>query len=511
MLLLVACSAPKETEMFPLAAECVECHDDISIDGDTQYSFVADWLNSTHALSATDPFFMAISRSETQELPAASEIVQETCAGCHLPMADLQAQATGTSRAFLDYAATPSHELHAVYADGISCMLCHQLADNPTADSTMFLNSGLHIDFTEGTPRNIYGFYTLDAANQQPMEESIGYYSRQSNAERRLPMCDVCHTLYTPSFDVEGNATGSYLPEQMTTREWLNSTLVNQSCQSCHMPLLADAGPLSNMELESAIEGRIAAHNFVGANAYLLRLSDNGEGTLDDGATAITDFLQNETAELAVNAGREGESLSLDVNISSITGHKFPTGFPARRAWLYVTVRDSAGTLLYESGGYNAEGMILDDDGDLVAGTFEPHYQVIDEPGQVQIYESVMLNSEGKVTTNLLQGVLYGKDNRLLPPGFDKTAVVPDIAVVGEAFEDEDFTGGSDDVRYLITLPSGTTGQVTVEVQLLYQAMGYRYAQNLREHPSEEQELLFDLMAQVPNEPVLVTGKQVVL
>ena len=56
----------------------------------------------------------------------------------------------------------------------------------------------------------------------------------------------------------------------------------------------------------------------------------------------------------------------------------------------------------------------------LDATRFEPHYTEITRPGQVEIYEAILADREGKVTTGLLTGVRFIKDNRLLPHGFDK-------------------------------------------------------------------------------------------
>ena len=59
----------------------------------------------------------------------------------------------------------------------------------------------------------------------------------------------------------------------------------------------------------------------------------------------------------------------------------------------------------------------------------EPHYLEIRRPDEVQIYESMMIDAQGAVTTGLLKGVRFVKDNRLLPRGFDKAAAPADIAV----------------------------------------------------------------------------------
>ena len=538
-------SAASAAELFPLATECTECHDSIIDTDGSSYSFVEDWRNSTHAQSALDPYFMAVVRSEATILPEASDQIQETCAGCHLPMADLSAQAAGSSRSFLDNAAKPGHQLHGLYAEGTSCMLCHQLNEVQTEGSLAFLDSKLFIDFSlpaaggagsasgaggAGSARKLYGYHQIDSAGQQPMLEAFGYRSVQSDAERKSAICKVCHTLYTDSFTVDGIATGTKLPEQVPALEWLHSSLADQSCQSCHMPVISAAGPLSNSEVSGEVQGRIAAHSFVGANSYLMELNHDAFGPFDSGVHGINDFLQTKTATLSVSGTRglvtvnspalsdpapakaapDANELLLDVRIDSLTGHKFPTGFPSRRAWLHVVVLDQAGAVVFESGAWDEAGMILDNDADLTPGSFEPHYQVIDAPGQVQIYESVMMDSRGMATTNLLQGLRFGKDNRLLPPGFDKQVVAADIAVVGEALDDRDFIGGSDSLQYRIAVPVGS-GKLTVEVELVYQAIGYRFLKNLEEHPSAEQGILSERVRQRPNIPVVVVGQKLLI
>ena len=65
------------------------------------------------------------------------------------------------------------------------------------------------------------------------------------------------------------------------------------------------------------------------------------------------------------------------------------------------------------------DGSISGNDNDADRSRFEPHYTEISEPGQVQIYEPIMADSQGKVTTGLLSAVRYVKDNRILPNGFD--------------------------------------------------------------------------------------------
>ena len=511
-----AVTTAANVELFPLASKCRSCHNDIKADDGTQYSFVMEWMNSTHSQSSTDPLFQAVVRQEMMMLPEASDLIQGVCASCHLPMANFTAIAEDSSQSFFDNARNPESELHDLYLDGISCMFCHQLTTIPTEGNTAFHDSELTIDLNlpaAGKTRNLYGYYPISEAAQQPMVDNIGYFTVSDPTARSAAMCATCHTLYTDAFTVEGEPTGTQLPEQVVALEWAEwSESGSKSCQSCHMPVV-QTGPLSNMQLEDAARGEISTHSFVGPNSFLKQLNNSSNNSLERGIETSTEFLQNETATLtlassfAVAPGADS-ALLLDVTINSMVGHKFPTGFPSRRAWLHVQVIDASGNLLYESGGYNEQGMILDNNADQVAGTFEPHYSLIDQPGQVQIYESIMLNSNSEATSVLLQGVAFAKDNRILPEGFDKTKVPVDIAVIGDALIDDNFTGGSDTTTYLISLPPGT-GELTIQVELLYQSVSYRFLDDLMSYPSPESKTLAELIQQNPNLPVLVTKQEI--
>src|SRR6185503_19289886 len=179
---------------------------------------------------------------------------------------------------------------------------------------------------------------------------------------------------------------------------------------------------------------------------------------LEATARATIRQLETETATATIErAVVEGGVLTADVLVTNLTGHKFPTGYPSRRAWLHLTVRGSDGRPLFESGRVADTGSIEGNDADADAAAFEPHYTEITQPNQVQIYESIMGTPAGLPTTGLLQATRYLKDNRLLPRGFDKRTAEPDIAVIGEAGADTDFAGGSDRVRYRVAVAGATS------------------------------------------------------
>ena len=154
-------------------------------------------------------------------------------------------------------------------------------------------------------------------------------------------------------------------------------------------------------------------------------------------------------------------------------------------AWLNLQVLDADGRIVFESGKLNPDGSIVGNDNDADPSKFEPYYSAITQMGQVAIFEPILKDSTGKVTTGLLSAVGYLKDSRILPAGFNKDAVDSDIAVFGEAAADPDFKGGTAVVRYRID-PRDSKGPLRVQVKLWYQPIGFRWAHNLAGYKAME-------------------------
>ena len=103
----------------------------------------------------------------------------------------------------------------------------------------------------------------------------------------------------------------------------------------------------------------------------------------------------------------------------------------------------------------------------------------------MQIYEAILADVKGNVTTGLLSALTYAKDNRLLPRGFEKGAVPEEIAVHGDAAADPRFSGQGHTLRYSMDV-GGSRGPYDVSVELWYQPIGYRWARNLGPFESTE-------------------------
>jgi hypothetical protein len=189
--------------------------------------------------------------------------------------------------------------------------------------------------------------------------------------------------------------------------------------------------------------------------------------------------LSSRTSQISVvSSDITNGKLNVTLSVTDLTGHKFPTGFPSRRAWIEFTVTDSTGKVVFQSGKPNADGSISGNSADSNSKSYEPNYDVITSSDQVEIYEAIMHDSSGNVTYNLLNAAGYIKDNRLLPSGFDKTTASADTAVVGSALTDSNFKGGSDQVTYQVSI--GGKGPYTITANLLYQSVSYQFSKSFQ-------------------------------
>jgi hypothetical protein len=326
------------------------------------------------------------------------------------------------------------------------------------------------------------------------MQSATGFVPGEAPHVRSSELCASCHTLYTHALDEEGNVVGE-LPEQVPYLEWRESLYgrSGRSCQSCHMPVIDEPVPVTGVLGQP--RDSVNRHVFRGGNFFVLGMLNRYRGELgvkalpqelDAAVRHTVEHLQSQAASVTVeNASLDAEALEVDVVVENRTGHKLPTAYPSRRAWIHLVVRDAEGEPVFESGAMEPTGAVDGNANDEDAARFEPHHRFIDAPDQVQVYEAVMVDHRGDVTTGLSWGVRYAKDNRLLPRGFDKDAVPEDVAVHGGARTDGDFVGGSDRIRYRVPV-AGRVGPFQVEAELRYQPVGYRWAHNLADYATFE-------------------------
>jgi hypothetical protein len=247
----------------------------------------------------------------------------------------------------------------------------------------------------------------------------------------------------------------------------------------------SDGVIMSNRPMSlSTLRDNFAEHDFIGGNLLMLDILANNRIQLGVLATSFSDTQAKTEAMLASAASIEqvqssisNGQLDFTLRVNSNTGHKLPSSYPSRRVIVHVSVTDSTGNIVFESGHVNSDGSVLGVDSDNDELSYETHHDVISNEQQVQVYEAIMGDNNGAVNYTLLRGRSYLKDNRILPSGFDKQTASQDIKVIGAALSDDNFTAGSDDLRYQI---SGLgSGPYTVSAELVYQVIAYPFAQDL--------------------------------
>lgn len=483
------------TPQFLASDRCTACHNKLTTRSGEDFSHAPTWRPTMMANAARDPYWHASVRREVLEHPEAQAAIENECSICHMPMMYFESKRAGrSSTVFSHLGFAADNREDALAADGVSCLLCHQIDKEKLGARESF---GGHLTISEPNAqgeRPAYGPYAPDAGQSKVMQVSTGGFLPVESAHLgESEACAGCHTLITKSLGADGKEIGE-LPEQVPYLEWLQSGYRGkQSCQSCHMPKISEETAISSI-LGRPRSGA-SRHSFPGGNFFMTDIFNRNRDELKVQSSPeelageilkIKSYLKSQAAKISLGTVEvKGGRLEAEVVLSNLGGHKLPTAYPSRRVWLHVTVKDGKNQTVFESGAMNAAGAIAGNDNDADAARFEPHYTEIRNPDQVQIYESIMADSSGAVTTGLLKAIRYIKDNRLLPQGFDKKTADKYIAVAGNALEDDDFIGGSEHVRYFIDLGKAQ-GPFHIDAELCFQPIGYRWAINLKAYKEKE-------------------------
>ena len=501
---------------FQTSDRCLACHNGLTTPSGKDVSIGFDWRSSIMANASRDPYWQASVRREDIEHPESSAKLEDGCADCHMPIARYEAKLQGRlGEVFAHLPFDSDPKKNAAAEDGISCSVCHQIGKEKLGTRESF-NGGFIVDAPRSKDDHPeYGPFVIDNGRAHIMQTSTGGF-RPTEADHihDSALCATCHTLYTTSLSSGGKEIGTF-PEQMPYLEWLHSDYPRKfSCQGCHMPEVQGDAPIT--AVLGVLRQGVRQHTFVGANFFVLKVLNRYRADLSVTAmplelTAEADrtieFLQSQAARVTIRkVDVVSSQLSVDVFVENLTGHKLPTAFPSRRAWLHLLVRDVNGRTVFESGALNSDGSIQGNDNDADPSRFEPHYREIKSGDEVQIYEPILKDEAGKVTTGLALGVGYLKDNRLLPAGFQKQTADKDIAVVGDAADDPNFTDAGDLVRYSVTL-GDAQGPFHVDAELWYQPIGFRWAHNLIPYQAAETSRLIGYYEAMSSETAIVLAR----
>lgn len=472
------------------------------------------WRTSIKAVAARDPYWLAVVAEELEATPPARAAIENACTICHAPAGNVGSTDAMSALHYDDITRGTTANAN-LARDGVTCTACHQTTAERLGTPQSFTGG-----FVIGTDRRTYGPH----ANPVTMAEmnAVNYTPTQGAHMTRSSFCATCHTVITRPLNAAGEVVGPEFPEQTCYLEWRNSAFRAEApaaesateCQGCHMPTRDAEGNAISAVLSTrppmnlSPRTPIGRHVFQGANGYLLSVlaAENewlgGTPTRAEltAAADIADAMLRRGATLTVEtARRAGDALTFNVRVTNTAGHRFPTGYPSRRAWLHIRVIDDAGVVRFESGRTDANGRLVDGAGNPLEPTrdiLRPHLNDVTNDTQVQVYETVLGDVNGNVTHLPLRAARFLKDNRILPRGWSAThadaALTSPTGVTG----DTDFRGGEDVTHFSLN----TAGWVParVEAELLFQSIspdaalaagvrsnpaGARFRQMVTDHP----------------------------
>ena len=502
-----------ENTLFYGAGACEMCHGegvlgpnpDANTDPDgNDISPVTTWQSTMMANSSKDPFWQAKVSHEKLENPAIAEDIEATCLKCHAPLGTFNAMHHGVPYS-LD-----SMQTDPLGLDGVSCLACHAMAPEG-------LGSVFSANMTYDTNQTVYGQY-LDPLTM-PMEMSLGLTPTFGAHVSESEACGACHTLITHPVNETGASLDTFYVEQAIYHEWLNSDFAEsgESCQDCHLPKMPFDVTISNRPPWLDSRGDYARHDMIGGNALMLRIfAENGD-TL--GLTASTTDFENtldKTLQLLENNSLSSsleivstteDSVTYGFSLENLAGHKLPGGYPSRRLVVEWLVQTPEGDTLFHSGNFNEMYGI-----DAENEPFEPHYDLIRQEDEVQIYEVVMADYNGNETTVLKYAHHNLKDNRLVPKGFSTGHAAYDtVRIVGDAVDDANFNleeSGTDKVHLRLPLAEGWE-QWVVTGRVFYQTVSPNWLEEMFSFSSDEIDLFRYLYENADLRPVLLTESRI--
>lgn len=469
-----------------------------------------DWQATMMALSAKDPLWRAKVSHEVYTNPAHGAALENKCTSCHAPMGHYTAFFQGNAPYSMAQLQNDT-----VGLDGVSCVSCHIQGSNAGSQFSGIIQYD--------TTRHMYGPFTEPMIG--PMQLYTGFTPAYGAHMSTSNACASCHTLITDVTDLNGNYTGEKFIEQATFHEWKNSVFsaTGKNCQSCHMPAIRGPVIIANDILNLPGRTPFNLHKFLGGNLFMLQLMKNNKAALgitasdvnfDSTIAGTLQMLQQSTLDL--NLGFEGwlsdTVASFSLKLSNKAGHKFPSGYPSRRAFVQFVATTQEGDTIFKSGMLDPQYELIGHD-----AITEPHYQVISEDHQVQIYEMVMNDVAGNRTTMLERAHTKVKDNRLLPSGFLASSPVYDTVSVQGVSGDSDFNNeggmegsGTDRVNYRIRVPGGNklTGSIHVYARVYFQAVPPRWVSEMFAVSTPEIDLFKQMFQAADQAPVLIASAQ---
>ena len=395
-----------------------------------------EWHGSAHRQAGADPVYRRVLGEYRAQAGTKAAL---WCAGCHEPLRVVQSG--GLSLTAASGAAHSANE-------GVDCVTCHAMTDVSarTGNGRFTLSLPQNYPFAErqkGWQRRLHDFLL----HVRPTPHQTAYLKPEIHAGSEF--CGTCHR---QSFNVPQNGYqfvhgsdewGTWQSGPFSGRSARTAGLRTEtprSCQDCHSPHRAD-GSFSHASAAGLRWSAVPARE---------RLLTSPEPDVHPRGLSVDVFALRRLTKLgqqeewiapldtprAVTALRAGETCLLDIVVSNRdTGHEFPAGYmDIEEAWLEVTLRDSRGRVLAESGQTRPNGAAL--------------------PADTHAYRSIPLDRAGNALNHHeLWKQVTTATRRSIP------------------------SGGSDIARYRMTLPHVFTPPLTIQARLRYRALRPDFAQ----------------------------------
>ena len=426
---------------------CKECHPEVH-DG---------WMSSAHRFSSFNNPAYLVSVRETRNFSMQREgSVRRArwCAGCHDPVPFFSGRFDDPE--YDDVADMTAHA-------GITCTVCHSITNvNSTRGNA---------DYTIDAPAHYPFAFSVNKAlqwiNRQMIQAKPSFHKQTflKPFHKSADFCSTCHKVHLPKelndykFLRGQNHHDSFLLSGVSghgARSFYYPAKAHINCNRCHMPPVP-SNDFAARVFDGANVRSIHNHQFLGANTAITHWMHQPEA-LAAHQEFLTDCMRVDIFGLHRGSDIEspliaplrpeiprllpGATYVLDVVLRTLTlGHHFTQGTAdSNEVWVSVTVRNGD-EVVGRSGKINASG-------DVDPWSHFVNVFLLDRDGN-------------RIDRRNAQDIFVPLYNHQIPPGAAQT------------------------VHYGLTVPEGTTGHLTVDVELKFRKFDQRYLQIVADRLTE--------------------------
>jgi hypothetical protein len=434
--------------------------------------------------------------------------------------------------------------------DGISCTVCHRIGEEGIGTEAGFTGNFVTTppEQINGPYEDVLTKPMGNALGLDP-----GFGEQITDADLCGSCHNILLPIISNEGEMQGHSYEQSTHLEWTNSVYSKPGPEAQTCQECHMRThyqgeeiktkianfeSSSFPPTTHLlpddEITAQVRDRFARHTQSGLNVFLNEIFQQfplllgfrqglnfpnqlfaPKPSLLLGSEAFIDQAQNDTAEVEVlefnevlefknknknKKKKRTRKYEATVKVTNKAGHYLPSGVGFRRLFLEVLVKDKQGRVLWASGRTNEFGAIVAGRSDQVLpseqpvknpdAAFQPHYQEITREDQAQIYQELIVDSAGQLTSSFLRRIEHVKDNRIRPHGYDPEfflespspyiqalAETPGQAELDPYYQDPTLTG-ADVIKYIMDIDKPLRNKVDhIEVTLYSQSIPPFYLQ----------------------------------